>query len=150
MMTEIFITVLNMSLTASYCIAIVILLRFLLKKQPKILSYLLWSVVLFRMLCPFSFTSSFSLLPMNAEIALQEHLTERQTAKNVLEHDMNAGTVQKPEEQSGVGGRGAKRTGIGIRCTDRSYSLCLDMAGRGRHVCFLRRLFGIPVEKVSA
>ncbi len=115
MMTEIFITVLNMSLTASYCIAIVILLRFLLKKQPKILSYLLWSVVLFRMLCPFSFTSSFSLLPMNAEIALQEHLTERQTAKNVLEHDMNAGTVQKPEEQSGVGGAApAEQSGRGL------------------------------------
>ena len=37
----------NMSLTASVAIALVILLRLLLKKAPKVISYALWGVVLF-------------------------------------------------------------------------------------------------------
>lgn len=67
-MTTVFVKILNMSLTAGYCIAAVIVLRFLLRRQAKILSYLLWSVVLFRLLCPFSFTSSFSLLRMDTAV----------------------------------------------------------------------------------
>ena len=53
--------ILNMSLTASVAIVLVILLRLLLKKAPKVLSYALWSVVLFRLLCPVSFESGMSL-----------------------------------------------------------------------------------------
>jgi beta-lactamase regulating signal transducer with metallopeptidase domain len=34
----------------------------MLKKAPKAFSYALWSVVLFRLICPFSFSSAFSLL----------------------------------------------------------------------------------------
>lgn len=71
-MTGIFVRVLNMSLTAGYCIAAVVLLRLLLKRQAKILSYLLWSVVLFRLLCPFSFTSSYSLLRIDTAVVSQE------------------------------------------------------------------------------
>jgi len=52
---------LNMSLTASVAIVLVILLRLLLKKAPKVISYALWAVVLFRLLCPVSIGSSFSL-----------------------------------------------------------------------------------------
>ena len=52
---------LNMSLTASVAIVLVILLRLLLKKAPKVISYALWIVVLFRLLCPISVGSSFSL-----------------------------------------------------------------------------------------
>ncbi len=54
-------TLLNMSLTASVAIVLVILLRLLLKKAPKVISYALWAVVLFRLLCPVSIGSSFSL-----------------------------------------------------------------------------------------
>lgn len=79
-MTTIFATILNMSLTASYCIAAVVVLRLLLKKQPKLLSYLLWSVVLFRLLCPVTISSSFSLLRMNTNMISQENLADRRTA----------------------------------------------------------------------
>ena len=51
----------NMSLTASVAIVLVILFRLLLKKAPKVISYGLWSVVLFRLLCPVSIGSVFSL-----------------------------------------------------------------------------------------
>lgn len=52
---------LNMSLTASVAIVCVLLLRILLKKAPKVISYALWAVVLFRLLCPVSITSGLSL-----------------------------------------------------------------------------------------
>lgn len=52
---------LNMSLTASVAIVFVLLLRLLLKKLPKAFSYALWSIVLFRLLCPVSLSSSVSL-----------------------------------------------------------------------------------------
>lgn len=54
--------ILNMSLTASIVIVLVLLARLPLKKAPKIFSYALWAVVLFRLVCPVSFSSEFSLL----------------------------------------------------------------------------------------
>ena len=54
--------VLNMSITASVIILFVLLARLALKKAPKIFSYALWAVVLFRLLCPVSITTDFSLL----------------------------------------------------------------------------------------
>ena len=65
-MDAIFLQVLNMSLTASYAILVVLVARLFLKKIPKIFSYALWGVVLFRLICPFSFESYFSLLLVSA------------------------------------------------------------------------------------
>lgn len=61
-MKDLFSQVLNMSLTASVMIVLVILARLALKRAPKIYSYALWSVVLFRLLCPVSLPSPVSLL----------------------------------------------------------------------------------------
>ena len=66
-MSAVFLQVLNMSLTASYVILFVLAARLLLKKAPKIFSYALWGIVLFRLICPFSFESLFSLLLINPE-----------------------------------------------------------------------------------
>lgn len=54
--------ILNMSLTAGIVVVLVLLARLPLKKAPKVFSYVLWAVVLFRLLCPVSFSSDFSLL----------------------------------------------------------------------------------------
>lgn len=54
--------ILNMSLTAVIIIALVLLARLPLRKAPKVFSYALWAVVLFRLVCPLSFSSEFSLL----------------------------------------------------------------------------------------
>ena len=62
MMESVFIQILNMSLTASFVILGVLLLRVFLRRAPKIFSYVLWGVVLFRLLCPVSFSAGFSLL----------------------------------------------------------------------------------------
>ena len=51
---------LNMSLTASVVILFVALARLILRRAPKIFSYALWSVVLFRLLCPVSIDSGVS------------------------------------------------------------------------------------------
>lgn len=61
-MEQVFIRLLNMSMTAALVILAVLLLRFFLRKAPKIFSYILWTVVLFRLLCPISFSSALSLL----------------------------------------------------------------------------------------
>lgn len=65
-MNSLFLTVLNMSLTASYAVIFVIIARFFLKKTPKIFSYALWLIVFFRLVCPFTFSSSVSMMPENA------------------------------------------------------------------------------------
>ncbi len=70
-MTEMFLTIFNMSLTASYVILIILILRLLLKRAPKVISYALWSVAAFRLLCPISFESLFSLIPINTTIIPQ-------------------------------------------------------------------------------
>ena len=61
-LVKIFILVLNMTLTGSVAILAVLLARLLFKKAPRIFSYALWAVVLFRLLCPVSFSLPFSLL----------------------------------------------------------------------------------------
>ncbi len=60
-MEAVFLKILNMSITASYVIIAVVLIRLLLRKAPKKYLYLLWIVVGFRLCCPVSFQSVFSL-----------------------------------------------------------------------------------------
>lgn len=64
MTEQLFIRILNMSLTGSFVILAVIAVRIFLRKAPSIFSYCLWAVVLFRLLCPVSFTAAFS--PLSA------------------------------------------------------------------------------------
>ena len=61
-MQAVFVKILNMSLTGSIVIAVVLLARLTLKRAPKIYSYALWAVVLFRLLCPLSITAGLSVL----------------------------------------------------------------------------------------
>lgn len=72
-MSKIFLNVLNMSLTASYVILIVILVRLLLKKAPKYISYTLWIVVAFRLIIPFTLESSYSLMPSKSNVDYIPH-----------------------------------------------------------------------------
>lgn len=53
-MTGLFSSVLRMSILASGAAMIIILVRLCLRRAPKIFSYALWSVMLFRLLCPFA------------------------------------------------------------------------------------------------
>ena len=62
-MDRLFLQIISMSVTATYVIIFVIATRLLLKKFPKIFSYVLWFAVLFRLIIPFSFESVLSLIP---------------------------------------------------------------------------------------
>ena len=62
-MSEVFLKIVNMSISASWLVLAVLLLRLVLKKAPKWVSVLLWGLVAVRLICPFSFESVFSLIP---------------------------------------------------------------------------------------
>ena len=62
-MNEIFLKVINMSISAGWLVLAVLVLRLLLKKAPKWTSVLLWGIVAVRLLCPFSIESALSLIP---------------------------------------------------------------------------------------
>lgn len=66
-MEQIFLRILNMSITAGYCVLVVMILRLLLQKMPKIYSYALWAVVYFRLVCPVSIKSVLSLVRVNTQ-----------------------------------------------------------------------------------
>lgn len=59
---RVFLEVLYRSMTAGGIVLMILLLRILLRRVPKIYSYLLWILVLYRLLCPFTLVSSCSLL----------------------------------------------------------------------------------------
>lgn len=79
-MRSVFIQIFNMSLTGTLTILAVMLLRLPLRRAPRIFSYGLWAVVLFRLLCPVSFESAFSLLGVlhapTAETGVIEYLPD--------------------------------------------------------------------------
>ena len=99
-------SVLQMSLVASLVILAVILIRELLKKAPKICSYVLWSVVLFRLLCPISITTPFSILPMGGIYSV-----ELEQSEEIKDHTFSTGNTvisdsdgnEKSDEESRVG-----------------------------------------------
>ena len=62
-MTELFYTILNMSISASILILVVLLLRLLFRKAPKWVTILLWGLVAIRLICPFALETPFSLMP---------------------------------------------------------------------------------------
>lgn len=62
-MSEVFLKVLNMSISGTWMILVVPVLRAMLKKAPKWISVLLWCLAGFRLLVPFSFPASYSLMP---------------------------------------------------------------------------------------
>ena len=62
-MGDIFLKLLNMSITAGWLILVILCIRLIFRKIPKWVSCLLWGFVAIRLLCPFSIESRFSILP---------------------------------------------------------------------------------------
>ena len=80
MFDRLYMGVLDMSKTAAMVIAVVLLVRLLLKKAPKVFSYALWAVVLFRLLCPISFETPVSIVPQ---------LPDTSTGYNLADESIN-------------------------------------------------------------
>ena len=62
-MSDLFLKIINMSISASWLVLAVLLLRFVLKKAPKWVNVLLWGIVAVRLAFPFSIESALSLIP---------------------------------------------------------------------------------------
>ena len=90
-MRNLFSVILNMSMTGSIVILLVMLARLILKRSPKIFSYALWAVVLFRLLCPVAFTAPVSVLN-----ALEPKVQEASESTSVI-YFIPAEVNQNPE-----------------------------------------------------
>ena len=78
-MNELFLKIINMSISASWLVMAVLMLRFVLKKAPKWVSVLLWGIVAIRLICPFSFESALSLIPSSETIPLNIEMAAKPT-----------------------------------------------------------------------
>ena len=91
-MTTVFVRIVEMSLAASIIIIAVLFLRLLLKKAPKWISVLLWGIVAFRLVCPFTIESVLSLMP-SEEVINTEILTHAATEVVIDVEEMPTNTV---------------------------------------------------------
>ena len=62
-MSGIFLKLLNLSISASWLVLVVLALRLMLKRAPKWVNVLLWGMVALRLMVPFSIESALSLIP---------------------------------------------------------------------------------------
>ena len=98
-METLFLRVLNMSLTGSYVILAVLVMRFLLKWAPKKYSYTLWLVAAFRLGCPVSIRSVFSIFAF-----LQERSAEAASSvgSTITYIPSDIGFAAVPEVSTGI------------------------------------------------
>ena len=78
-MSELFLKIINMSISASWLILAVLILRLVLKKAPKWVNVLLWGIVAVRLICPLSFESALSLIPSSETIPLDIEMAAKPT-----------------------------------------------------------------------
>ena len=78
-MIDLFLELINRSISVSWLILVVFAFRFLLKKAPKRVMVLFWGLVAIRLICPFSIESILSLIP-SAETISPEIMTETKPA----------------------------------------------------------------------
>ncbi len=91
-MTEVFLKVVNMSISASWLVLVVIALRFLLRRSPKWINVLLWGIVAVRLICPFTIESALSLIPSTETISpkiMMDWTPEIDTGFTVLNEAVN-------------------------------------------------------------
>lgn len=111
MLQQIFLKVMDMSLTASMIIAVVLVVRIFLKRFPKFISYMLWSVVLFRLLCPAVLEFEISLVPASTPV-FYEYISEKDT--DPIEVSSGGAAVLYADKLFILFGRYVWISGIGI------------------------------------
>lgn len=91
-MENIFLKILNMSITAGWLVLAVLLMRLLLKKAPRYLSVIMWALVGLRLVLPFTFESALSLIPSAETVPpeiLYEQVPEIHTGIGVVNSTVN-------------------------------------------------------------
>ena len=79
-MEHLFRTIWDMSLVGSYCILLVLLVRFVLRKAPRWYSYALWAIVFLRLICPVFPESGFSLIPQRLTVVESDNQIQEEPA----------------------------------------------------------------------
>ena len=78
-MSDLFLKIVNMSISASWLVVAVLILRLVLKKAPKWVNVLLWGIVAVRLICPLSFESALSLITSSETIPLDIEMAVKPT-----------------------------------------------------------------------
>lgn len=106
-MEGVFLRVINMSITASYVIAVVLAVRWLLARcgAPKKFAYMLWAAAGFRLCCPVSFEAAWSLFsagPLKAPVTVTGSLGGEppRTVLDFVPEDI--GMMGQPAVETGV------------------------------------------------
>lgn len=151
-MTDLFYTILNMSISASVLILAVLLLRLLFRKAPKWITVLLWGLVAVRLICPFALETPFSLMPKNEWITEESTYNEdnqyfdsvppdRISGDSIIGNDINVEYYESPLEPHIEINRGVSLTFV---------LNCVWLAGVGimfvymlvSYICVYRRIHG--------
>lgn len=92
-MGDIFLKLLNMSITANWLILAVLCVRLLFRKMPKWVNCILWGIVAIRLMVPFSVESEFSLQP-SAEPIKSSTIVEGEILSYMPSIDSNLSMVE--------------------------------------------------------
>ena len=96
MFESLFRSVLTMSAGASLVILAVLALRIVLRKAPKRFSYILWALVIIRLLCPVFPESGISLMPGDMDVtAVLEAVTDQK--EEAVQSFVPSASVDVPE-----------------------------------------------------
>lgn len=91
-MSELFLKIINMSISASWIVIAVVLIRLLLKKAPKWITVFLWGIVALRLICPFNFECAISLIPSAETVSpeiMMDSTPEINTGVNIVNQMVN-------------------------------------------------------------
>lgn len=102
-MDAIFLTALNISITATYLILAVLLLRLILKKAPRWTNCILWGLVALRLIMPFSIESDISLVPSSQTITTTQSENsnyEINTGIDTFDSTINQIIIQNPNNST--------------------------------------------------
>ncbi|MBR6476775.1 MAG: hypothetical protein IKS98_15210 [Lachnospiraceae bacterium] len=86
-MTSIFIKLLNLSISAGMLVLLVFVFRLFLKRYSKRAVCLLWIVVALRLIIPFSFESSFSIMPSGDFVKVDEATVDEALVNEIVAID---------------------------------------------------------------
>lgn len=111
-MDRLFLTILNMSISAAFCILAVILVRLLLVRAPKIFSYLLWAVVMVRLVCPVLPEADFGLIPdvrltksrLESTETTHEYYAVEENEQSESPEEIHEGFAAGVDSNTGTGG----------------------------------------------
>jgi len=91
-MSELFLKIVNMSISAGWVILAVLILRLLLRKAPKWITVLMWGIVAVRLVCPFTIESVLSLIPSAETVSpeiMMDPMPTVHTGVPVINHTVN-------------------------------------------------------------